>query len=158
VLGRGRRILIDPTPHHLGDEVSDKPPRLDPPRPEGGVLEREFNLEAAPAGPAELVLDVVQVVGLAGTPIFSNLVRDGSLRTKVSINGREFDFLNRAIAGRNETPERIRLPIPAGLLVAGPNRLRIVQTGTATDPNYFDDLGVLGIALEFPDARPPATP
>lgn len=158
VLGRGRRIVIDPTPHHLGDNVSAKPPRLDPPRPEGGVLERSFKLEATLVGPAELVLDVVQVIGLTGNPDFSKDVRDGFLRTKVLINGREFDFLNRPIADRNETPARIRLPIPAGLLVAGANRLRFEQVGIATDPNNLDELGVLGIALEFPDARPPATP
>ena len=40
VQGSGRRIVIDPTAHHLGDEISTTPPLLDPPQPEGGVLER----------------------------------------------------------------------------------------------------------------------
>ncbi len=40
VRGFGRRYLIDATAHHLGDEVSITAPVLDPPEPEGAVLER----------------------------------------------------------------------------------------------------------------------
>lgn len=146
----GRRNVIDPMAHHLGDEVSKAPELLDPPQPEGGVLERTITLKAAPreGESASLVLDVVQVVGEAQGLQFSNLIRAGELRTKVYLNGQEFDYLNRHIASRNETPERIRLPIPEGLLRPGPNRVKLVQTGTSNDPNYLDDLGVLGIALE----------
>ena len=150
VEGVGRRIVIDPTAHHLGDEVSKSPELLDPPQPEGGELVRSFTLKAAPAEgeSASLVLDVVQVVGEAQGLQFSNLIRNGELRTKVFLNGAEIDYLNRHISTRNETPERIRLPIPEGLLKAGENRIRIVQTGTSNDPNYFDDLGIIGIALD----------
>ncbi len=42
----GRRSVIDPTAHHLGDEVSTKGHEmLDPPQPEGGQLERVFPLK-----------------------------------------------------------------------------------------------------------------
>jgi len=151
VAGRGRTIVIDPTAHHLGDEVSKAPELLDPPQPEGSVLERSFTLARAPAAgeSASLALDVVQVVGEANGLMFSQLIRLGELRTKVSLNGREFDYLNRHITTRNETPERIRLPIPTGLLKAGENRVRIVQYGRESDPNYLDDLGILGIAVEI---------
>jgi hypothetical protein len=35
VLGSGRRLVIDPTAHHLGNDPSKTPPMLDPPRPRG---------------------------------------------------------------------------------------------------------------------------
>ena len=154
VEGVGRRLVIDPMAHHLGDEVSKAPEMLDPPQPEGGQLDRTFTLEEAPGRgrTASLVLDVVQVVGEAQGLQFSDLIRAGELRTKAYLNGREFDYLNRHISTQNATPERIRLPIPEGLLKAGPNRLKIVQTGTSNDPNYLDDLGILGIALEITPA------
>ncbi|HEY2159096.1 MAG TPA: hypothetical protein VGH33_25940, partial [Isosphaeraceae bacterium] len=147
----GRRLVIDPTAHHMGDEVTTRGHEmLDPPQPEGGQLERAFPLERPPSAgqSAQLVMDVVQVVGEAQGLEFSNLIRAGELRTKVSINGKEFDYINRHISSRNEKPERIRLPIPAGLLKAGENKLKIIQTGTSKDPNYLDDLGIVGIALE----------
>ncbi len=151
VEGMGRRLVIDPTAHHMGDEVSKAPEHLDPPQPEGGELDRSFTLKEAPAPErsASLVMDVVQVVGEApGLSQFSEAVRNGELRTKLFVNGLEIDYLNRHITTRNEKPERIRLPIPAGLLKAGENRIKILQTGKANDPNYLDDLGILGIALE----------
>ena len=79
----------------------------------------------------------------------------GELRTNVQINGKFVDYLNRHITSKNETPERIRLPIPAGLLRAGENRLRIEQVAEASNPNSLDDLGVLGIALESDRSRRP---
>ncbi len=161
VFGRGRRIVIDPMAHHLGDEISTLSPILDPPQPEGGTLERSFDLQDVPEGSAFLVLDVVQVVGeQADVPTFSDMVKRGELRTNVKINGEPFDYLNRYIKTRNETPERIRIPIPRDQLRAGKNTIRFDQGGTANDPNYLDDLGILTIALEFPvgrtsDANPP---
>jgi hypothetical protein len=156
VLGRGRRLVIDPFPHHLGDEISTAPPLLDPPQPEGGVLERTIDLPDVPVAPAFLVLDVVQVVGEAPDLPFSNLVKKGELRTNVKMNGEPFDYLNRRITSKNETPERIRLPIPKGLLHPGKNVLRFEQAGIESDPNYLDDLGVLTIALEFAKDAPAA--
>ncbi|HZW33179.1 MAG TPA: hypothetical protein VFF52_20855, partial [Isosphaeraceae bacterium] len=69
VLGQGRRLVLDVSAHHLGDEISVTPPLLDPPQPEGltGLtLERTFTLEKLPDQPAELVLDVLEVVGESG--------------------------------------------------------------------------------------------
>ena len=151
VLGRGRRIVIDPDAHHLGDEVTTKPPLLDPPQPEGGALERAFDLADVPGAPAFLVLDVVQVAGEAGDLPFSSLIQKGQLKTNVKMNGEPFDYLNRYVHDRNETPARVRLPVPAGLLKRGRNVVRFEQTGTENDPNYLDDLGLLGVALEFDD-------
>jgi hypothetical protein len=153
VLGRGRRLVIDSSAHHLGDEISVTPPLLDPPRPEGLTLDRTIELtEPQPADrPAELVLDVVQVVPEVGDTEYSRQVRNGELRTFVSINGRRVDYLNRYIkATLNDAPERVRIPIPRGLLHAGKNVLRIEVTGAANSHALYDDLGILQIALEFP--------
>ena len=129
---------------------------LDPPLPEGGVLERSFELDALRPGQAFVVLDVLQVVGeTAGSP-YSNLVQKGELRTYVVVNGKRIDYINRYITTSNETPERIRIPIPRGLLRSGKNLLRIEQTGIANDPTWFDDLGILQAALQFSMAENPS--
>ncbi len=149
VNGRGRRYVLDTKPHHLGDQHSTIPPILDPPQPEGGVFERAWELPSVPTGAATLVLDVVQVAGEAPDLEFAALVKKGECRTNLKINGEPFDYLNRFILTRNETPERVRVPIPRGLLRVGKNVVRLEQTGTADNPNFLDDLGVLGVAVEF---------
>jgi hypothetical protein len=157
VEGWGRRIVVDPMAHHLGDEVFFKPPdMLDPPQPEGGKLERTFTLAKVPepGREASLVFDVVQVAGEANGLEFSDQVRRGELRTNVSLNGREFDYINKYITTRNDIPERIRLPIPRELLKVGDNRITIKQVGKLKDPNYLDDLGILGISLEIAQPAP----
>jgi hypothetical protein len=150
VLGRGRRVVIDPGAHHLGDEISVTPPLLDPPQDEGLTLDRTIEIADLPYRAAELVLDVVQVVSENGDSEHSKQVRAGELRTYVAINGRRIDYLNRHVKSRNETPERIRIPIPAGSLHAGRNALRIEVTGDSSPRVQYDDLGILQIALEFP--------
>lgn len=149
VLGRGGRLVLDTKAHHLGDEVTVMAPVLDPPQPEGGVLETPFELPRLREGNRlDLVLDVVQVAGEATDLPFATLVKKGELRTNVAINGAPFDYLNRHVTDRNETPARIRLAIPRDLLRPGRNVIRFEQVGIANNPNYLDDLGILGIALE----------
>jgi hypothetical protein len=154
----GRRMVIDPTAHHLGNEVSKPTEPLDPPQPEGDTLERHFLLKDAPAAGTEatLVLDVVQVAGEANGLDFAEAIRNGGLRTKVFLNGREFDYINHYITSQNDTPERIRIPIPAGLLKPGENRLKFAQTAKNDQDKELDDLGILSIAIEV--ASTPARP
>jgi hypothetical protein len=148
VLDRGWRLVIDPAAHHLGDNIRTTPPFLDPPLPEGGVLERSFDGGSIDRGHAFLVLDVIDAVGeTAGSP-YSNLIAKGELRTYVALNGKRVDYINRYITTPNETPERIKIPIPPDLLKAGTNTLRIEQTGIANDPTWLDDLGILQIAVQ----------
>ena len=153
VVGQGTRLVVDPHAHHLGDDISVLPPVLDPPYPEGGTLERTFTLESIPdatRNPASVVFDVVQVVGAeTGDPSYSPLVRKGELRTNIRVNGQLVDYLNRHITTRNETPERVRLNLPPGLLHAGINTIRVEQVGLKDDPNEFDEIGILSIAIEF---------
>jgi hypothetical protein len=147
--GEGRRVVIDPAAHHLGDEPSRSPPQLDPPLHEGGRLERTFELMDVPDARALLVMDVVQVVGEDNDPTYSQYVRKGELVTWLVMNGQKFDSLNRYIKTRNDTTERVAIPIPTGLLRAGKNTLRLELTGMASKADQLDDFGVLGIALEF---------
>jgi hypothetical protein len=149
VLGKGRRIVLDATAHHLGNEILGGPTPLDPPQPEGGLLERRFELAEVPKGEVALTLDVLQVVGEASDLRFSDKVKRGEIRTNVVVNGRRIDYINRHITSKNETPERIRVPVPRDLLHQGENSLRLEQIGEANDPGQFDDIGVLQIALEF---------
>jgi hypothetical protein len=150
VLGRARRIVIDATAHHLGNQTVAGSQPLDPPQPEGSVLERTVELASLPPGPAALTLDVLQVAGEASGLQFADLVKKGEVRTNVRINGRMVDYLNRHVTSKNETPERIRVAVPEGLLRAGRNQVRLEQVGTESDPDYLDDLGILEMALEFP--------
>ena len=77
VLGQGRRLVIDPAAHHLGRRDLHDRAVLDPPQPEGGLLERTLELADVPDRPGFLVLDVVQVVGENNDPNYSQRVRDG---------------------------------------------------------------------------------
>jgi hypothetical protein len=149
VQGQGLRLLIDPAAHHLGDELSSTAPLLDPPQPEGDVLERTIELADLPNLPGFLLLDLVQVVGLDNDPEWSQHVRNGELRTYVLVNGKRIDYLNRYIKTRNDDPERIAIPIPAGLLQLGKNKVRLELTGMGTTSKQLDDFGVLQMALEF---------
>ena len=154
ILGPMRRRVLDPTSHHLGNNVVRD---LEPPQPEGRRLTLAFDLDAPPADPATLAVDVVQVAGEAEPLEFAAAVKDGELRTDVRVNGRSIDYLNRQIASQNETPERLHLAIPAGLLVAGPNRVEFEGGGRKSDPEDLDDIGILGIALESGlEGGPPA--
>jgi len=102
-----------------------------------------------PEGNAYLVLDVVQVEGEASSLKFSKEIKEGELRTNVKLNDKPVDYLNRFVNDRNEAPERLRIPIPSGLLKPGMNKLRFDQLPMAAKPEELDDIGILTIALEF---------
>lgn len=162
VQGQGRRIIIDPAAHHLGDEFSTTQP-LDPPQPEGGQLERTLELTAIPERSVFVVMDVVQLVGENSDPEYSQQVRNGELRTYLVINGKRVDYLNHYLKTNNLAPERIAIPIPAGLLHTGKNSIRLELTGMATNEKQLDDFGLLQMAVEFPAAprlapQPPHEP
>ncbi len=151
VVGKGRRIVLDVSAHHLGDEISVSQP-LNPPQPEGLTLERTIELAAVPDDPAELVLDVKGVVAEAGDSQYSTQVRNGELRSFVAVNGQRVNYLNRHIKSADESLERIRIAIPRRLLHPGKNVFRIELTGDSDPQPKYDDLGILQIAVEFPGA------
>ncbi len=160
--GQGRRLVVDPAAHHLGDEFSKTDP-LDPPQPEGGLLERTIELAAVPDNPCFLVMDVVQVVGENSDPTYSQRIRDGELRTYIAINGKRIDYLNRYIKTNNIAPERVAIPVPVEVLRKGKNTIRLELTGMAAEEKQLDDFGVLQMAVEFRSvsrsaAQPPHDP
>ncbi len=152
-LGQARRVVIAGHPYHLGDRYAAE---FEPPQPDPGPLELAFELAEVPEGATALVLDVVDVIGPTGTPVFSELVQQGQLRTRVRLNDTPLPDLNSRISGRNQAPERIRLDLAPGTLRPGRNRLQFEQTGTPDDPGKRDNLGLLGIALESTIADPGA--
>ncbi|MDX2037687.1 MAG: hypothetical protein SFX72_13635 [Isosphaeraceae bacterium] len=156
VEGSSTRIVVDPFAHHLGDDISEAPAHLDPPQPEGGVLERKFTLAEPPAEAAFLRIDAVQVVGEAPGVGYSAKIRNGELVTNLFVNGVKVDYLNRFIEDNNETPIVVRVPVRPGVLRAGENTVRFEQVGLKNDPTYLDDLGILGLAIEFTGTPPAA--
>ncbi|MDB5353338.1 MAG: hypothetical protein JWN86_4585 [Planctomycetota bacterium] len=144
-LAPATRIVVDPNSHHLGDRVT---PDLDPPQPEIAPVEVTFELRQVPLQPSSLVMDVVKVIGLEGTPEFSEMVKMGQLRTRLSLNGVRLDDLNVHVPSQNETPQRVRVPIPAMGLSVGKNVLRIEQTESKDARKQRDNLGILSIAIE----------
>jgi hypothetical protein len=158
VQGEGRRLVIDSAAHHLGDEVSVTPPYFDPINPEGASLERSIELTQIPDRPAFLVMDVTQVEGEDNDSRYAANVRRGELRTYVTVNGKRIDYINRHVKTQSEAPERIAIPIPAGLLRPGRNTFRLELTGLAGKDVGLDDFGVLQLALEFLAGPKPGTP
>jgi hypothetical protein len=152
-VGRARRIVIDPSAHHLGNDPPRREPVFDPPQAESEPLEIPFELKSVPPGPARLALDVVDVVGVSGNPRFSEDVRAGKYRTHLKINGRKLDDLNSAVSSANETVERVFVPIPPGLLKTGRNVVRIEQDQV----EERDNLELLGLAVEWPIESSPRT-
>lgn len=151
VQSRSERILLDVHSHHLGDRMTAE---LDPPQAEPQPVEIPFTLGKVPTGDPSLLLDVLKVIGEEGNREFSSLVKKGELRTAVYLNGKKLDDLNRFVSTSNETPLRLRMPIPPGLLKEGENRLKFEQNGTLTDPLLRDNLGLLRIAVDFASESP----
>jgi hypothetical protein len=69
--------------------------------------------------------------------------------TRISLNGQQFDQLNRHLTVRNDTLLRIRVPVPKGLLRPGVNQLRLEQGGTEEDPDRLDNFGLSCVAIEY---------
>jgi hypothetical protein len=122
--------------------------------PDGDTLELAFTLDAPPAAPPSLVIDAVHVEGEYDGGRFAEELRAGFQRTNLRLNGEVVDHLNRYVRDSNRTPARLRIPLPADRLRAGANVLRFEQLGREKDPSYRDDLGLLRIALEWPDPAP----
>ncbi len=155
--GRGARMVVDSRARHLGDRNSTT---LEPPQAEATPVEIRFKTATNPAGPASLLIDAVEVIGEEGTETYSAMVKAGELRTSLTLNGQKIGDLNTFVSVRTEAPNRLRVPIPAGVLKVGENTLRIDQIGTKSEPKLRDNLGITRIAVEFssPNAAKGAKP
>ena len=74
-------------------------------------------------------------------------MKKGELITEVLLNGKKIDNLNNYVIDRNDKPSRIYLEIPANLIKDGENLLEFQQVGLQNDPEYLDDLSILGVRL-----------
>ena len=143
VLARGLKV-IDARPHHLGDETDLK---VIPPEPEGGRLAIAFeSTDAESKYQTDLAIDVLQALGANISPFVESIKR-GELVTEVWLNQVNLGTLNSQIKDRNETPQRITFPILANLLKSGGNQLEFRQKGRINEPDYLDDLSILGVRL-----------
>lgn len=145
ILGRMRRLVLDPHPRHLGDEFRAD---LDPPQPSSTLPVISFTLEKPPVADAQVAIDAVQVEGVGGST-FSDRVKAGELLTTVLLNGKPLGNLNALVKGRNDTATRLRLPAPKSAFQPGKNTITFEQTGLKNRPQTRDNLGLVGVALEF---------
>ncbi len=148
VLHVGRRIVIAPHFHHLGNEMR---PWFDVAPPEGTQLQVRFELHQPISTPVQLSVTVVELEGESHGARFENLVRTGWLQTQVRLNGQVVDYLNRHLKRSTAEPHRLLIPLPEGLLKQGPNTLEFSQTPQDGRPGEFDDCGLFDIALQMTD-------
>lgn len=147
---RGVRLL-EARPHHLGDEIDMK---VIPPEPEGNKLAIAFDSDAAHAAqPTAIAVDVLQVLGANIAPFIDSIAR-GELITELWLNQTNLGTLNSQVKDRNETPQRLYFNIPPGTMRAGTNQLEFRQKGQKNDPNYLDDLSILGLRLYQKSQKP----
>jgi hypothetical protein len=139
----GLRVL-DSRPHHLGDEVDMK---VIPYEPEGKILTISFAATDEEARyKTRLAVDILEVLGTNIQPFVDSL-KKGELITEVLLNGKKIDNLNNYVIDRNDKPSRVYLEIPNNLLKIGENILEFRQVGLQNDPDYLDDLSILGVRL-----------
>ncbi|MFM7315361.1 MAG: hypothetical protein ACKO5E_00310 [bacterium] len=139
----GLRVL-ESRPHHLGDEVDLK---VIPPEPEGRLLSIDFESTDEQARfKTRLAIDGLEVLGTTIQPFVKSLEK-GELVTEIWLNDTLIDNLNRYVLDKNEKPARFFIPIPADSIKSGKNILELRQKGLESDPNYLDDLSILGVRL-----------
>ena len=151
-LFQGSYTLIDPGPRHLGNGFRESFSRVEP---DGTELSLDFELEKLQ--PKESVFLSCDVAGLIPsgpgtlqvTP-FLDEVRAGFLTTQVFLNGERVGTLNELISVRSpaSAPERVRFQLPARLLKAGGNTIRLQQTSAKDDADSFDDCEIRALAIE----------
>jgi hypothetical protein len=147
-VGHGTRWELDPLFHHLGNDARRDFPAI---APEGPDLKVDFEWDPARAatGTLWLCLDMVDLESFDSQ--HAKALKAGHLATSVLVNEQLVEAtLNRHI---KQARERVRLPLPAGLLKPGANRILIHAKPAENDPNELDDFGIDGVAIEL-DTRP----
>lgn len=151
----GRQQVISPSVRHLGDEIRT---RFRNPLPEGTEFHGRFSLESIPPGSTFLAVDVdeLEPSGTStapGSPFLDEL-RAGHLATEAEINGQPLGSLNERISFRSSgRPQRIRLPVPPGVLQVGENTFSFKQHPSRSAPARYDDCEIARIALESEPLR-----
>lgn len=151
----GQSLTVDARSRHLGDAIREDFQRQ---LPDGLDWTVKFPL-ASPVHllPSEvwLTMDVVDLEpsGPQTPPAskFLKELRSGQLLTQITINNQPGGDLNRWIRFRAtpDSPERIRCLLPAGLLQAGENSLRLHQIPLKTLGRHYDNCELSNLRLEF---------
>lgn len=142
-LFQGRRIELSATAFHLGNQLMAdfevQEPQSD--------LELKFDLGAVPLGQVWLVLEAEELES-SRSARFARQLAAGHLRTNLTLNDKLLAALNDWVEQTDSRQQRLRVPIPAGLLAPVGNILHISQTGQPDDPHELDDCGLARFALE----------
>lgn len=148
----GQTQSIDARRFHLGNSIRTD---LNRHLPDGRELKREFSLSEIPSGRSYFSLDVAELEasGPAAPPASPFLadLREGNLITELVINDQSLGSLNEHLRFKStaERPERIRIPIPSGLLKAGPNVFQLRQRPLKPGGQEYDDGEVGHFSIDF---------
>lgn len=142
-LFQGRRIELAATAFHLGNQLMAdfevQEPQSD--------LELKFDLGAVPMGQVWLVIEAEELES-SHSARFARQLAAGHLRTNLTLNDKLLEALNDWVEQTDQRRQRLRVPVPAGLLTPAGNVLHISQTGQPDDPHELDDCGLARFALE----------
>jgi hypothetical protein len=129
-------------------------------QPNGSAWQGSFRLESASVAKAFIHLEVAELEPagkdtLPGSPHLAEL-RNGGLGTEVILNGTSLGRLNDRISRKalRESPQKIRLEIPAELLRKGENTWAIKQTPLRKNPQEFDDCEIGPVVLDIEQTLP----
>jgi hypothetical protein len=147
----GSLIVIDPAFHHLGDAIRED---FHAQPAEGTRLEWKVRLEAVPKSRGFISLRAADLEPRGARPHEGpghEASATGELSTELLVNGRRVADLNRFVSIRSipANPQRLRISLPAGLLKAGDNVIRLAQRPERDDSGEFDDCEISRLALEF---------
>lgn len=148
---QGRSWMVEPATQHLGDSIrEDFSVKL----PGGTVLQRTWKLPAIPKGTwyVSLLAGDLEPGGPRAptdAPFRQELTR-GHLTTELLINGQRVFDLNRFVNLRAlpRNPQPVRVPIPAKMLKAGDNTLRLQLRPASGDATEFDDFELSRLTVE----------
>jgi hypothetical protein len=140
----GTRLVIDSTPHHLGDREQYS---FRVRKPEDVRLTKSFPLQDISENNS-LIIDASHLLGSGDGKKIADSLKRGDLRTEVVLNGHVIDYLNRFSNRSTSEVIRIRIPLKKDQLVQGENRIEIRQIPEATGTR--PDSEILGIRLEIP--------
>jgi len=148
----GRTMLVDGRRFHLGNSIRTDFHRM---IPDGTEWQVNLKLPEIPRGQTFLALDVAELEAAApnappGSPFLEDL-RAGRLVTDVVVNEQPIGNLNSLLRFKAtvQHPDRIRLPIPLGILKTSDNSIRLTQKPLKATGGEFDDCEVSNIRFEF---------
>ncbi len=152
----GQLHILSPESRHLGNQIKLDFLHKEPP---GNQWQGEFLLETIPLEAVFCISAVELEPAGQGTPPGSRHLpelRNGGLGTEILLNGTSLGRLNDRISRKSnrESPQEIRIKVPANRLKAGKNNWAIRQSSLRNNPIEFDDCELGPIVLEIEKTMP----